>query len=158
MGMDAKNSPLARLAHALFEKKIRFQIVEMGAAALQGVPVVTLDTDIWVNLGSRQYMRVMNLCLQDGATMLSKTVVELKDGHLVNFLYEVHGINGFAYEYGRAEKIKWLGLEIRVLPPRRILKSKQFILRDKDLAHIHLLEKTLGLQNQKKPANKRKKR
>lgn len=68
----------------------------MGAAALQGVPVVTLGTDIWVNLGSRQYMRVMNLCLQDGATMLSKTVVELKDGHLVNFLYEVHGINGFA--------------------------------------------------------------
>jgi hypothetical protein len=124
----------------------------MGAAALQGVPVVTLDTDIWVNLGSRQYMRVMNLCLQDGATMLSKTVVELKDGHLVNFLYEVHGINGFAYEYGRAEKIKWVGLEIRVLPLRRILKSKQFILRDKDLAHIHLLEKTLGLQKQKKPA------
>jgi len=68
----------------------------MGAAALQGVPVVTLDTDIWVNLGSRQYMRVMNLRLQDGATMLSKTVGELKDGHLVNFLYEVHGINGFA--------------------------------------------------------------
>jgi hypothetical protein len=130
----------------------------MGAAVLQGVPVVTLDTDIWVDIGSRQYMRVMNLCLQDGATMLSKTVVELKDGHLVNFLYEVHGINGFAYEYGRAEKIKWLGLEIRVLPLRRILKSKKFILRDKDIAHIYLLEKTLGLQKQKKPANKRKKR
>ena len=108
MGMDAKNSPLARLAHALFGKEIRFQIVGMAAAALQGVPVVTLDTDIWVNLDSRQYMRVMNLCLQDGATMLSKTVAELKDGHLVNFLYEVHGINAFAYEYGRVERIKWL--------------------------------------------------
>lgn len=131
----------------------------MGAAALQGVPVVTLDTDIWVDLKPRQYMRVMNLCLQDGATMLSKTVVELKDGHLVNFLYEVHGINGFAYEYGRAEKIKWLGMEIRVLPLGRILKSKKFILRDKDLAHIHLLEKVIAINKQKaataKPRKKR---
>ena len=130
----------------------------MGAAALQGVPVVTLDTDIWVDLRPRQYMRVMNLCLQDGATMLSKTVVELKDGHLVNFLFEVHGINGFAYEYGRAKQIKWLGMEIRVLPLRRILKSKKFIMRDKDLAHIHLLEKTLELQKMKPAAKKRKKR
>ncbi len=79
-----------------------------GRGRAASVPVVTLDTDIWVNLDSRQYMRVMNLCLQDGATMLSKTVAELKGGHLVNFLYEVHGINGFAYEYGRVERIKWL--------------------------------------------------
>jgi len=73
-------------------------------------------------------------------------------------LYDVHGINGFAYEYGRAEKIKWLGLEIRVLPLRRILKSKKFILRDKDLAHIHLLEKTIGLKKQKKSASKSRKK
>jgi hypothetical protein len=50
-------------------------------------------------------------------------------------------------------------LEIRVLPLQRILKSKKFLLRDKNLAHIHLFEKTIGLKKQKNPAAKpRKKR
>src|SRR5579859_8308015 len=49
-------SPLARLIHTLGEEKIRFQIAGMSAAILQGVPATTLDTDIWVDLPSRQYI------------------------------------------------------------------------------------------------------
>jgi hypothetical protein len=47
----------------------------MSGAILQGVPATTLDTDIWVDLPSRQYMRVMNLCLRLGAQMRANTVV-----------------------------------------------------------------------------------
>src|ERR1041384_5259531 len=53
-------SPLARLIHALREEKIRFQVAGMSAAILQGVPATTLDTDLWVDLHPRQYMRVIN--------------------------------------------------------------------------------------------------
>jgi hypothetical protein len=88
----------------LREEKIRFQIVGMSGAILQGVPATTLDTDIWMDLPSRQYMRVLNLCRRLGATLRSNTVVDLSDGSTVNFLYEVSGVRSFDYEYQRAKR------------------------------------------------------
>lgn len=46
-------SALARVIHALRAQKIRFQIVGMSGAILQGVPATTLETDIWVDLPAR---------------------------------------------------------------------------------------------------------
>ena len=33
----------------------------MSGAILQGVPATTLDTDLWIDLPSRSYMRMINL-------------------------------------------------------------------------------------------------
>ena len=118
----------------------------MSGAILQGVPATTLDTDIWIDLPSRQYMRVVNLCLRHGAKMRANTVVDLADGSTVNFLYEVHGLRRFRYEYQRAKKVSWLGAEVAVLPLERIYASKKFVGRPKDLAHLPLLEQTMKLQ------------
>ena len=139
-------SALARLIHTLREEKIRFQIVGMSGAILQGVPATTLDTDIWIDLNSRQYMRVLNLCRQLGATVRANTVVDLNDGSAVNFLYEVHGLRGFQYEYQRAKRVRWLQTEVAVLPLESIYASKKFVGRPKDLAHLPLLEQTMRLQ------------
>ena len=49
----------------------------MSGAILQGVPATTLDTGIWIDLPPRQYMRVINLCLRQGAKMRANTVVDL---------------------------------------------------------------------------------
>src|SRR5438445_8001945 len=69
---DARQlSPLARLIQLLGEEKIRFQVVGMTAAALQGVIMSTLDTDIWVDLPERQYIRLMNICVKLGGTPLA---------------------------------------------------------------------------------------
>jgi hypothetical protein len=145
-------SPLARLIHALRAEKIRFQIVGMSGAILQGVPATTLDTDIWLDLPSRQYIRVINLCLSQGAKARANTVVDLSDGSTVNFLYEIHGIRSFAFEYRRAKKLPWLGTEVSVLPLQRILASKKFVGRPKDLAHLPLLRQTLRLHRQLRQA------
>lgn len=118
----------------------------MAAAILQGVPATTLDTDIWIDLPARQYMRVMNLCVSLGAKILANTVVVLPDDSLVNFVYEITGVRSFAAEYRHAERLRWLGESVAVLPLSRILKSKQAIRRPKDLAHIPLLEETLALK------------
>ncbi|MCP5521977.1 MAG: hypothetical protein H7A46_10570 [Verrucomicrobiales bacterium] len=118
----------------------------MSGAILQGVPATTLDTDLWIDLPSRQYIRVLNLCVALGATVRANTVVELSDGSLVNFLYEVHGLRAFRTEYREARKLKWLGLEVRVLPLERIHASKQFVGRPKDIAHLPLLEQTIRMQ------------
>ena len=112
----------------------------MSAAVLQGVPYSTLDTDIWIDLPSRQYIRVLNLSRSLDAGVVANTVVILKDGTTVNFLYRVDGVKSFASEYRTAVRLKWLGKQIRVLPLERILQSKEFIGRPKDLAHLPVLK------------------
>ena len=118
----------------------------MSGAILQGVPATTLDTDIWIDLPERQYMRVLNLCRRLGAHLRANTVVDLTDGSTINFLYEVHGLRGFEHEYQRAKRVKWLQTEVAVLPLARIYKSKKFVGRPKDLAHLPLLAQTMRLQ------------
>ena|SRR5882672_4190904 len=62
MPADARRpSPLARLIPSLGEEKVRFQVVGMTAAVMQGVMANTLDTDICLDLPTRQYMRLLNL-------------------------------------------------------------------------------------------------
>jgi len=118
----------------------------MSGAILQGAPATTLNTDIWIDLPSRQYMRVLNLCRRLGAEIRANTVVDLSDGSTVNFLYEVHGLRSFLYEYQHAKRVKWLQTEVAVLPLERIYASKKFVGRPKDLAHLPLLEQTMKLQ------------
>jgi len=81
----------------------------MSAAILQGVPATTLDTDFWIDLPPRQYIRILRLCQTLGATIRANTVVDLSDGSAVNFLYRVDGLRSFDYEFKRARRLHWLG-------------------------------------------------
>jgi hypothetical protein len=123
----------------------------MSAAILQGVPATTLDTDIWVDLPSRAYLRVLELCRRLGATPLAPTAVALKDDSLVNFLYHVDGVASFATEAKRALRLRWLGTTVQVMPLSRIIKSKEAVRRPKDIAHLPLLRQTQRLQRRLAP-------
>ena len=129
-------SPLVRLIQSLGQEKIRFQLVGMSAAILQGVIVTTIDVDIWVDLPERQYVRLMDLVLKQGGSVLARTLYALADGRLVNFLFRVDGVRKFDAEYKGAVEAKIEGEPVKVLPLERILKSKQAVLRDKDRLHI----------------------
>jgi hypothetical protein len=118
----------------------------MSAAILQGVPATTLDTDIWLDLPPRAYLRVLELCRRLGATPLARTTVALRDDSLVNFLYEVDGLQSFAVESKRAVRLRWLGTTVLVMSLSRIIRSKQVVQRPKDVAHLPLLRQTLQLQ------------
>jgi hypothetical protein len=96
-------SALARLVDALAEEGIRFQFAGMTAAILQGVPATTLDTDIWLELPERRYVKALDIAKKLGAEILTRTVVALDDDTLVNFLYRIDGLKTFADEYERAE-------------------------------------------------------
>ena len=118
----------------------------MSAAILQGCPATTLDTDLWIDLPARQYMRVLRLCESLGAVIRANTVVDLSDGSVVNFLYRVDGLFSFDREFRRARRLKWLGTTVAVLPLARILRSKKVVGRPKDIAHVPLLEQTILLR------------
>jgi hypothetical protein len=143
-------SPLVGLVGALRAEKIRFQLIGMSAAVLQGVPVVTHDVDLWIDLPARQYMRAINVAVRQGADMVRDTVVELNNGLLVNFIYEVTGVGDFASELRKARRLKFHGCTIPVMPLESIRKSKKAIMRDKDPAHIHYITKTLLLKRKAK--------
>jgi hypothetical protein len=127
----------------------------MTAALLQGVPVTTLDADLWINLPERQYVRVLDISRKLGATILARTVVALRDDTLVNFLYRIDGLEKFDLELRNAIELDWLGLRVAVLPLQSIIKSKRAVARPKpasapdglrrgeDIAHLPLLEQTL---------------
>ena len=115
----------------------------MTAAILQGVMMNTLDTDIWVDLPTRQYMRLWNVVRRLGGTALSQTLYVLEDGKVVNFIFSVDGLRSFSAEYRNALTFKIEGLRVKVLPLERVLRSKKTIMRDKDLGQIPEIEKVL---------------
>jgi hypothetical protein len=116
----------------------------MTAAILQGVPATTLDADLWIDLPVRQYRRVLKLCLRLGARVVANTVVAMEDDTLVNFLYRVDGLASFGTEARRAVSMEWLGRKVKVLSLARIIRSKEFVRRPKDLAHLPLLRDVLA--------------
>jgi hypothetical protein len=138
-------SPLAELLGALGAGKIRFQIIGMSAANIQGVPGSTIDVDLWLDLPAREYMQAVNLALRHGAQFVRNTVVELADGTLVNFVYEVTGLPAFGKVFGQAKKLKWHGVDVAVLPLELIQKSKAAVRRPKDLLHIELIRQRLAV-------------
>ena len=132
-------SPLARLVQSLGEEGIRFQMVGMSRAIVQGVPTTTTDTGIWMDLPQRQYIRLPNLVMSHGGTPLARPMYALSDGSLVNFIFSMTGLKTFAEEYRQSREITWNRLKIRVLPLERIYESKKASTREKDIAHLPLL-------------------
>ncbi len=146
--MDTKRKlrPVARLLEAFEAEDIRFILIGMSAAVVQGVMETTLDIDLWIDLPPRQYMRVQTIARKAGATIAANTVAYLADGTPVNFVFEVDGLQTFAKEIKHTERLTFHGKRIAVLKLERILKSKQAIRRDKDLAHIIHIRNLLRCQ------------
>ena len=117
-------------------------IVGMSAAIMQGAPGTTLDYDIWIDFRPRQYLRIINICRSLGAEVFSNQFVEL-NGLPVDFVYEPHGLKLFRTEWRGAIRMDWQGIEVAVLPLERIIAAKEFIRRDKDLAHLPILRTIL---------------
>ena len=141
MATQRKLHPVARLLEALETENIRFILIGMSAAIVQGVMETTLDVDLWIDLPKRQYMRVQNIARSAGCAVAANTVVYAEDGTPVNFVYEVNGLGAFASERKNTEPMAFRGKIMPVLKLERILKSKETIRRDKDLAHIiHIRE------------------
>lgn len=120
----------------------------MSAAVAQGVMANTLDIDLWIDLPSRQYMRVINIAQKSGAVPAAQTVVYLEDGVPVNFVYEVTGLGKFANERKHTVTTLLHDHEVPVLKLERILKSKQAIRRDKDELHILHIREFLKVKKQ----------
>lgn len=133
-------------------------LIGMSAAIVQGVLETTLDVDLWIDLPARQYMKVQAIARRTGAVMGANTVVYLSDGTPVNFVFEVTGLDTFSRELRHSSQLEYHGRTIPVLRLERILKSKQAIRRDKDLAHIIHIRNLLRCRRALKASSTRAKK
>ena len=87
--------------------------------------MATVDTDIWVDLPVRQYVRILTIAQRIGARILSGNVLGLRDDQRVDFIYKIDGLASFNTEWKRATSLTWAGLDVKVLPLARVIRSKE---------------------------------
>ena len=137
---------------ALVDEHVDFLVVGLAAAALQGVPAVTQDVDLWFGdlngPGFRRALaRVGAIYVPPGMTnppLLVGAGIELFD-----IVVHMHGLDSFADEAGRALSAVVAGVPILLLPLDRIIVSKKATGRPKDLAILPALEDAVRVQRRR---------
>ena len=146
--MPAKppDSPLGAFIAALRAAKIDCILIGSMAAIRQGAPLMTINYDFWVRLPEREYVRIQTIIQQLGGSTPARTAYELRDGTQVNAIFQPDGLGSFATEFRRSPIAVLEGHRVRVLPLARVIASKRAAGRDKDLAAMPVLERTLRLR------------
>jgi hypothetical protein len=90
-----------RLLRALLREKVRFMVVGLSAAALQGAPVVTQDVDLWFEDLSDG--RISNALREVGAAYvppfeLNPPMFAGAGAELFDIVLRMDGLNSFAKE------------------------------------------------------------
>ena len=135
-----------RLLESLLRHKIRFLVVGLSAAALQGAPVVTEDVDLWFeDLSDPKFMQAL---VKVGAAYIppfghNPPMLGGAGSEPFDIALRMNGLGEFADEWKRALTIKVGELPLKVLPLDRILASKQAANRPKDRRVIPVLRNTL---------------
>jgi hypothetical protein len=130
---------------ALNRREVRFMVVGMGAAVLEGAPFATQDLDLWFEQWSSE--NVKDAVAEAGGFLISGFGMQPPAFggpglDRLDIVLTVHGLGDFGAEYARANEHEIEGVRLRVLPLERVITSKQTTRRDKDLAQLPALEAT----------------
>jgi hypothetical protein len=158
MPLQSQDSPLGAFLKALHEQEIKFILIGAMAAIEQGAPLMTVDYDFWVKLPERQYVRLLSIVQRLGGTIRAQTLYELSDGTQVNAVFQPNGLRSFDAEWKISRAGELEGVPIRILPLARVIASKRAANRDKDIAVMPILERTLRLSKRlqaNRPARKK---
>lgn len=145
MPLQPQDRPLGAFLKALRQEGIDCILIGAMAAIRQGAPLMTVDYDFWVRLRERQYVRLLTIVQRQRGTIRGRTLYELSDGTQVNAIFQPDGLHSFHAEWKRCPIGRLEGVPVRVLPLQRVIASKQAAGRDKDLAALPVLERTLRL-------------
>jgi len=122
--------------------KVRFMVVGLSAAALQGAPMVTQDVDLWFRdlaaPGIRRALRRVGGTFVP-AVDLSPPMFAGEGVDLFDIVLTVHGIDSFDAEYKNALDVPLGDFSVKVLPLDRIIQSKRYLGREKDLMALPAL-------------------
>jgi hypothetical protein len=135
------------LFRALHARGVRFMVVGMSAAVLDGAPVATQDIALWFEqIGDD---RIREAAKVAGGFWISAFGMQPPSfggpGPLerIDVVLTVHGLEGFGAEYPRTFDATIDGVSLRVLPLDRVIVSKLATNRLKDQAALPALKATL---------------
>jgi len=151
------DSPLGAFLAALREEKVPCILIGAMAAIQQGAPLTTIDFDFWVRLRERQYIRILKIIQRLDGTIRTQTFYELSDGTQVNVIFKPNGLRSFAREFKASRLNDLEGQPVRILPLARVIASKEAAGRDKDLAVLPILRRTLALGREVKKSGRKSK-
>jgi hypothetical protein len=131
---------------ALNERGVRYLVIGLGAAVLQGAPVSTQDLDLWFESPGDEHVR--DAVRQAGGFWVPAFGLQPPglggDGlDRVDTVLTAHGLEDFSSEYASALEVVVDGVPVKVLPLERVIASKRSLKRPKDLAALAALEAAL---------------
>ena len=136
-----------RLLRSLLRHKVRFMVVGLSAATLQGAPVVTQDVDLWFeNLVEEKMLRALR---EVGAgyappSAINPPMLAGAGSELFDLVLRMDGLGKFADEYHHCLEISLGRQKLKVLSLERILASKVAANRPKDKLTIPVLRDALA--------------
>jgi predicted nucleotidyltransferase len=144
---------------ALDELGVRYMVIGVGAAVLQGADTVTVDIDLW--FANRADPHIHEAAKRAGGVwipghfgMMPPMLGGDDLGDRLDIVLTAQGLDAFETEYARAYTIDVDGVFIRVLPLERIIVSKRAAGRRKDLAVLPALEAALAVQKDEQDRTK----
>ena len=136
-----------RLLGALTQHDVRFMIVGLSAAALQGAPVVTQDVGLWFeHLGQESMSRALR---EVGAAYVPRSInsppmLAGTGAELFDVVIRMDGLGTFAEEFKNSVEIRLGNHTVKVLGLDRVLASKMAANRPKDKLTIPVLRDALA--------------
>jgi hypothetical protein len=136
-----------RLLTALLRARVRFMVVGLSAATLQGAPVVTQDVDLWFEkLGDLD----ISCALQTvGAAYvppshLNPPMLAGPGAELFDIVLRMDGLGTFAEEWKHCVEVPLGRHRLKVLSLERVLASKLAANRAKDRLTVPVLRDALA--------------
>jgi hypothetical protein len=148
-----------RLLQVLLKRKVRFMVVGLSAATLQGAPVVTQDVDLWFeNLGEP---KISSALQEVGAAYvppshLNPPMLAGAGAELFDIVTRMDGLGTFADDFRNCVEISLGREKLKVLSLERILVSKIAANRARDKLTIPVLRDALAATQTVKRRAKKK--
>lgn len=134
---------------ALQRHGVRYMIVGLGAAVLQGANTATRDIDLWFE--DIADTRIGEAIREAGAIWVSGSFGQRPPqiggdsvGDRLDVVTHMHGLGSYADELANSVDVEIDGLRLPVLGLERVIASKRASGRPKDLASLPALEEALA--------------
>ena len=152
---------LHKIAQVFAEHRLEAVMVGNAAAALHGAPVTTLDIDFMFRKTPANLKKLKAVAQSLRAVILKPyypvsdlfRVINDEQGLQLDFMSRLHGIRSFEGLRSRSTLVEFGEHELKIASLADIIKSKRATGRDRDLAVMEILEKTLD--EQKKTTNQK---
>jgi predicted nucleotidyltransferase len=140
----------------LHRRGVRFMVVGMSGALIQGARGATEDIDLWFeDVGDARIAEAARACggiwVSGSFGMAPPRLGGEALSERLDVVTHMSGLRDFASEYAAVRFVTIDGVSIPLLPLHRIVESKRVAARPKDRALLHALEDALALLDEGEP-------